>query len=333
MPTRILKNTVFFLGFLLWVGFVPAWNHAATIEVEQDDDEVAAGPTPAAVAAPKSVAPSPAPVKEKAVTSPANKKEEKVPPPAPAMTPVPKDETRATTSESAMPRVRVSDKMGFYYLVQAGFLAKDRGQITSVGKVIGSFDEQETYSTPHKTYIEFTQKEPAVKVGDLLVISRAEQAVTEPRTSFRGYWVENLAVVKVVELEAKKCQVEVVQSFRPFQKGDLARPYEDEVQRWKQAQTKKNLPDNAIQCFVAGGEPGRETFNKMDWVFLTAGSKRGLVEGQEFKLRRRLDTSDQTVESFAGKAQVFYAGPDYSLAEILYNHIPIEKGFEAVYQP
>jgi hypothetical protein len=119
----------------------------------------------------------------------------------------------------------------------------------------------------------------------------------------------------------------------PFEKGDWVRLYEDEVQRWKQAQTKKSLPENAIQCFVAGGEADREHFNKSDWIFLAAGSQRGIVEGQEFKLRKRLELVDQTVENFAGTAQVFYVGPTYSLAQILFNHIPIEKGFEAVYQP
>ncbi len=315
-------------------------SRAATIEVEEDEEAVLT-PTPMSLA-PKANVPVVTPAKDKttnslpALTAPAKNKD-KMPPPPPAV-PSPGPPTTAplvsaVSGENAMPRVRISDQIGFYYLVKAGFFTQEKDQVPKIGKVLGSFDDQEGYSTPHKTYIELVDKASAIKPEDLLVVSRIEQAVTEPRTGFNGFWVQNLGIVKVVEVEKTKCLVEVIKSFLPFEEGDWVRLYDDEVQRWKQAQTKKNLPNNAVQCFVAGGESDRQIFNKSDWIFLAAGSKRGIVEGQEFKLRKRMELVDGAVEKFAGTAQVFYVGSDYSMAEILFNHIPIEKGFEAVYQP
>ena len=341
MSTDLSKRLIFKLGVLALLWVLPSMSQAATIEVEEEDEEVALTPTPMAPlpkmnAAVTTSAKEKSPGPSQAPKVPA-KNEDKIPPPPPAVPssapPMVAPPAPVAPNETTMPRVRISDKIGFYYLVKAGFFTKEKDRVPKIGKVLGSFDEQDTFSTPHKANIEFEEKAPEVKKDDLLVISRAELSVTEPRTNFNGYWVQNLGIVKVVEVEKTKCRVEVVKSFTPFEKGDWVRPYEDEVQRWKQAQTKKSLPDSPIQCFVAGGEPSRETSNKSDWVFLTAGAKRGLVEGQEFKLRKRLELVDRTVENFVGAAQVFYVGQDYSIAEILFNHVPIEKGFEAVYQP
>jgi hypothetical protein len=72
-----------------------------------------------------------------------------------------------------------------------------------------------------------------------------------------------------------------------------------------------------------------------DWVVLTAGQKEGLVEGQLLKLREYDSTGflSEPVHQPVGDVQVFYAGPEYSMAQILRCSEPITNGFEAWYQP
>ena len=79
----------------------------------------------------------------------------------------------------------------------------------------------------------------------------------------------------------------------------------------------------------------RHYWTTSDFIILTAGSKKGVVEGQKFELRKFENRADKT-ESLhvpVGKVEVFYAGPNYSLARILTSHIPVEAGFEAFYDP
>jgi hypothetical protein len=111
--------------------------------------------------------------------------------------------------------------------------------------------------------------------------------------------------------------------------------YDAEIQRWKDAHAKKTLPTHPIQCVVAGGGPEREQLTETDYVILSAGSKKGVVEGLVFELRSTQETGfmEQSIKTLRGKAQVFYVGEDYAMARIINSNAPIHKGFEAVYKP
>ena len=113
------------------------------------------------------------------------------------------------------------------------------------------------------------------------------------------------------------------------------KPYDSEIQRWKDAHAKQALPTKPIQCKVAGGEPNRTQMEETDFIILTAGAKKGVVEGQVFELRnsREMGFMEKPLQILAGKAQVFYVGPDYAMARILKSSVGIQKGFDAVYQP
>ncbi len=297
---------------------IPNFSKAVTVEVEEDEEDVAAVPT---------------------VVSPENKpKTEQVKntlrSQASVQTVVPQNST-APGTESLKPRVRINDKIGFYYFVRAGFVTRSQVQPHFIGKVVGNFDNQTQFSTPHKTYIELASSKTEVKPGDLLVVFRNDEPLKESGNDLSGFWVQNLAIVKVLEVEKKRCQLEVLQSFYPFEVGDKVRFYDDEIQRWKQAQIKKNLPDHPVKCFVVGGGLNQTKFNQAEWIILSGGSGKGIVEGQKFQLREYKETGlfQPVLQTPQGVAQVFYAGEGFSIAQILFNHIPIEKGFEAVYQP
>ena len=76
-------------------------------------------------------------------------------------------------------------------------------------------------------------------------------------------------------------------------------------------------------------------FNQSDFIILTAGTRKGVVEGQTFELRqnrgRGLFKDPEHV--LKGKARVFYAGANYSMAQIIESRESIQKGFEADYRP
>ncbi|HVM32167.1 MAG TPA: hypothetical protein VMU88_03470 [bacterium] len=230
-------------------------------------------------------------------------------------------------------RVRISDNVGFYYFVSAGYLVSDDSKVPSLGKVTGDFQGKMIFGTPQKVYVRLVNA--LVKPGDFLVVYRIDGNVEEAQAGFVGERVRNLAILQIEEVQADRCLAVVKESFGPFREGDLVKSYGDEILRWKQAQHRKLLPSKPIHCQVADGTDGMEHYAQNQWVILTAGQKDGVVEGQMFKLRQSDSTGflSEPVHDPLGDAQVFYAGPNYSIAQILRCSEPIKKGFEAWYQP
>jgi hypothetical protein len=231
-------------------------------------------------------------------------------------------------------KVRINRNIGFYYLLRAGYVVSDGSEIPSLGEVIETNGDT-LYSTSEKLFIRLISVKTEVKPGDLWVIYRTVDRVWEPKSKFSGFWVNNLAVVKVLEVQKQRCQAEVKKCFGFVKNGDKVKLYDGEIQRWKDAHLKKPLPTQPIQCRVAGGDSSRDHMSETDFVILTAGSKKGVVEGQVFELRSTQKTGflEKPIQTLRGKAQVFFVGPDYAMARILKSNIPIQKGFEAVYQP
>ncbi len=324
MPIKKLKVSAFSLILIsvLIVSFLrPVLAVSATIEVEEDEADMDAPPTPTV----------PAPRSENTRREDSKAREE---PPKSEIT-LKQDKPVEDKPGSKMARVRINDKIGFYYFVSSGFLVPEESKVSSVGHVVGSFDNQVSYSTGKKTYIEVSSTKYGVKPGDLLIVYNTIYNVRESQSGFSGLYVRNLGIVKVLSVEKRRCQVEVKKTFYPFEAGDQVRFYDDELKRWKQAQVKKTLPDHPVKCYVAGGYPNMDNFNQPEFIFITAGSKKGVVEGQKFQLREVKPAGlwDPPILVERGIAQVFYTGPEYSLAQIITNNFPIQKGFEAIYQP
>jgi hypothetical protein len=293
---------------------------ATTIEVENQDEDITVASTPLPTgsvpttiskqdATPKLSAPQMSPAREET---------------GPSMT---------ASSNSSSRRVRVNEHVNFHYFMKAGYAVLRESETHSIGNVISTLNDDLNYTTPKRIYLEMTSNTNGVKAGDFFVIYRSSQPIQESQSGFSGFLVENLAVVQVLEVQKQKCQAEIKQSFKPFRSGEKVKPYEDEVKRWKQAQIKKALPDHPLRCFVATGEAG-QSIQITDFIILTAGSKKGVVEGQKFELRQHNETdTGEILRTPSGHAQVIFAGPDSSTAQIISNNVTIQKGFEAVYRP
>ncbi len=299
---------------------------AKTIEVEEDSESLSASPTPVAV--------SPAQKTQKTTAKSITTKTK------PVLNN--NDTLEASPSGSLTARVRAGDNISFYYFTKAGFVANQPSQIPSIGKIVGDLSENETsgsgdisYSMAKKPYVEISSK-VELKKGDLLVVYQfGPDKLNEPRSNFTGFLVENNAIVKVSSAQKKYCEIEIVKSFTPFHAGDHVKYYSDELQRWRKAQTKKSMPNKEVRCFVAGGDPQKSGYSQTDFIVLTAGSNNGVVEGQTFQICQPVRNSGISDELHVprGMARVFYAGPNYSMAQILSSHEAIQKGFEAIYRP
>jgi hypothetical protein len=150
-----------------------------------------------------------------------------------------------------------------------------------------------------------------------------------------GTQVAHLGVGRVVEVQGGRCLVKVDRSYKPIQPGDEVKLYEDEVQRGQQSRRMEKLPSSEIQCRVCGGDPWLDRYTTNDYVILSAGSEQGVVAGQVFLLRQR-DTKPGwkgPADATVGRVKVFYAGPDYSMAKVLMNSIPVTRGTRALYSP
>jgi hypothetical protein len=351
------KTLNFFLMVLAFSLGAASLLRATTVEVENDDDDILAAPTPMN----GSSNPQAVPPRNKTADTDLDLEDQSekaapasisAPPPTPTLaakkvpmeTPTPtivpnrsqeNNEAQANSLPFSGKRVRISDKVGFYYFVSAGFLSSDPARIPSIGTVIGSGDYNQNFSTPKRTYLQLESDHTKVKPDDLLVIFRTVTPIQEPHSGDLGFQVENLAIVKIIEIQKERVLVEVKESFRPFQEGDRVEVYENEIRRWKQAQLKKALPSRSIKCFVVGGEANRQNYEQADFIYLSAGSKKGVVEGQNFDLREITDTGamEESLHTLRGVAQVIFSGPDSSTAQIISNHESIQKSFEAVYQP
>lgn len=337
-----------FLAVLVTFCFVALPLRAATIEVESDDEDISAPSTPSPASSNQPAKNQAAPqVEEKAGTL-AQSKPSSVPETLQApkgkgsnaltATPVPMEIPQtfssAASAASASSRVRISDNIGFYYFIKAGYVANP-SSVPVIGKVVGTFGKEVNLNILQKFYIETTSDKIKLTPGDLLVVYRNELPVSESHSGSLGYLVENLAIAKVIEVQKRRCLVEAIKAFDLFKSGDKVEPYDVEIKRWKQVQIKKPLPTNSLKCYVAGGEPGSRNFQRTDVIYLSAGTKKGVVEGQTFQLREYTDLGllKESIHSPQGKVQVIFAGPDASTAQILTCDELIQKGFEAVYQP
>lgn len=241
------------------------------------------------------------------------------------------DEGTGVSSDS----VADDEEITFDYFLKSGFVASDESQVPAVGKVIGSFEGQDSYSVPKKTYIELFSNKVKVQPGDLLVVFKGSGTLEESHSGFSARLIKNEAIVKVLEVQRRRCLIQVVKSFDVFRVGDRVKLYNDEVSRWKKSQIEKAPSNHPIKCYVAGGDFGRESWNKTEFIVLTAGAKKGVVEGLVFELREFKDTGlfDENLHIPRGTAEVFYVGSNYSMARIITNSEPIFKGFEAFYKP
>ena len=69
----------------------------------------------------------------------------------PVATPV-ADDAAADASDSAQ-RVRISDNIGFYYFVSAGYVTQDASKIPALGKITGDFTDQSTFSARRRKFM------------------------------------------------------------------------------------------------------------------------------------------------------------------------------------
>jgi hypothetical protein len=316
---RWLTEMVLLLVTVVWGMAAPLGVQAVTIEDEEgEDEELFEAPTPVpAKARPVSAQAAPAAVHNKVAASETSEEAQEI-----------------KADSSPTQKVRINRNVSFYYFLRAGYIVSNSSEVPSLGGVFGVSGEL-GYSAPKKMFIRLASPDTEVKEGDLWVVYRMTDQVSVPKSGFRGFWVRNLAVVKVLEVQKNRCQVQVVKSFGVISNGDKVKPYDVEIQRWKDAHLKKPLPAQPIQCVVAGGEPNHEQLTETDFIILTAGSKKGVVEGQIFELRSNLKTDplEKPVKILNGKAQVFYVGPNYAMARILKSSVGIQKDFEAHYQP
>ncbi|HVZ81976.1 MAG TPA: hypothetical protein VHE12_14405 [bacterium] len=334
MPTEKKVFGSFWVLVLVMLLARPVW--AATIEVESDEDEPTGTPTvvisPAEKAPVEKVIPTstPTPLPEPTLAPTA--------PPTVAPTSVTGEGTvgpeEKMGTQKPRPRVRVSDKVNFFSFVQAGYLVGDPTEVQGIGTVVG-IGNVENFTVGQKSAVDIDAARYPVKKGDLFFVYRCDRSIQELHLGHLGFQVENLGLVEVIEVQKLRHLVVVKKSFKPFMAGDQVVPYENEVKRWKRAQIKKPLPDQPIRAYVAGLDGARGHFSASDHILITAGSKKGVVEGQKFSLfevhQGEFDKEDLGIPT--GVAQVLYCGPECSIATILTSHEPIEAGFQAVYRP
>jgi hypothetical protein len=310
-----------YLGLALGPGLT-----AKIIEIEEEDESVqAATPTPR----PKK-APAATPV------TAGSKPQGATPAPTPAGTSPKKAEASkpAKAAEGAPgKRVKMGERVGFHYFVKSGFFVKDPSQASFVGKVRNIQDEI-TFSTPKRCKLQLTEGVASPGIGERLVVFRVQASVQERNSGYNGFWLKNLAVLKVTEVKEEGLLAETVKTYFPFKEGDLVKPYHEEVDRWNQASEKKSLPQEAIHCHVAGGDPDVKHYVQPEFILLTAGSEEGVVEGMVFQIRESPKSLEASVGSApVGAARVFFAGEGHSLAQVLHSSATLQKGFEAVYEP
>jgi hypothetical protein len=294
---------------ILLVGRAPA-PLANVISIEDEDSVV---PTPTPRSKPTKV-PTPPPSAKPEAQAPS------------------KPEGTAPASLKGDRGAKMSATLGFHYFVKSGFLVKDPGGVPSVGTV-RNFKGQISFSTPKRCRLEPSEGS-AFQVGDRFMVFHVGKAVQEEESGYSGFWVQNLAVVKVIESDEEGTFGEVVKTYAPFKDGDLLKPFNEEMDRWNQASTRKELPSQEIHCRVAGGEGVLKDLVQPGFVILTAGAEQGVVEGMVLEVRQpvaALDGAGKTTP--CGKVRVFYAGEDHSLAQILNSPDPIRKGFEAIFRP
>jgi hypothetical protein len=232
-------------------------------------------------------------------------------------------------------RTRASQSLSFYSFLAAGFVVSDSEPGDVLGKVIAASEDHMNYSQPAEAHVQLV-KPSRSKIGDLWTVYHLyEKSLEDSDVNFQGSWGETRAVVQVEEILKNVAKVKIIEGFEPFEEGDLVRDYGIDVKRWKRAQTKKNLPPAEIRCYVAGGAALNMNFNQLDNIVLTAGARKGVVEGMVFELDQKNEQGDGggAVLIPAGTAEVFYCGNTYSLARVTQSMYVIRKGFTAIYRP
>lgn len=312
---------VIFMSWIIWGTSGTALLNGKTIEIE-DEDVVAVTPTPVVKAVPK------APTRSDELVEPT-----KAGKPQPSSQ-TSKEASAPVRAAATGPRVRMDDKIGFHYFVKSGYVVQEGSDVASVGRV-EEYDFDPTYTFPKKCRLSLSEAGASTKIGDRLLVYRVRQRFNESRSGFTGYWVQNVAVLKVLETGEQGTLAQVLESFDPILVGDQLKTYDQELDRWNGARVKKPLPAESVHCFVAGGDFIHDQFSQSEFIVLTAGADQGVVEGQDFQLRDKKKTNDEeeALGKPVGLARVFFAGPGYSMARIVWNYEPVYKSFEARYEP
>jgi len=262
--------------------------------------------------------------------------EEKVEKPEPTATPMATESTSddftnagaaGKTTMTFLKRKVGLDKEWFNYVLTAGYLRAPKSHVAKLGTIVATLKDQ-------VDIIGFSSQ-IVLKVGDQLVVYRVLDPYSDPETGrFLGDYVKNLGLLRITEVDGQLLHCTVIGAWFPFFAGESVKSYEDELDRWKQSRRKHPLPAEPIQCSVAGPVPGTDRILTTEVAILSAGEDQGVVAGMNFQLRKPVEASvTQKTWMKAGSATVFYVGPGYSLAKVVWDVEPILKGYRAVYQP
>jgi len=246
------------------------------------------------------------------------------------------DETSAVgKSRNVIPGKRVGlSPEWFDFLIQAGYLVRSSSDIPKFGTIAETAHPDEYLMVGMHLVVSQSSKE-TVKVGDRLMVYRVLDGYVAPETKKSlGRFVKNLGILVVTRTGSNFVQADVVSVFAPFMINESVKPFEDELDRWKQSRRRKPLPADPIDCAVAGLPSGLERALMNDTVILSAGEDQGVVAGMDFEIQKPVEASvGKKVWVKTGKARVFFVGGKYSMAKIVWNRDLILCGFRAQYQP
>jgi len=243
-----------------------------------------------------------------------------------------------TTSKSTMTFLK--KKVGlssdwFPFIMTAGYLRAPKTHVAKLGTIVATLKDQVDIIGFSSQVVVKLSRRTDLKAGDELVVYRVLDPYSDPETGrFLGDFIKNLGLLRITEVDGQLIHATVIGAWFPFYAGESVKPYEDELDRWKQSRRKHPLPAEPIQCSVAGPVPGTDRILTNEVAILSAGEDQGVVAGMNFQLRKPVEaTVTQKTWMKVGSATVFYVGPGYSLAKVIWGLEPILNGYRAVYQP
>jgi hypothetical protein len=217
------------------------------------------------------------------------------------------------------------NKITFYEFFRAGFLVNSSSQIPLIGK-ISRISRNPSYLTSHDLLIVHLISNYYPKVNEKMTIFEIPRSIPG-----YGNYVENLGIAKILKSSHKQCLAEIIYAIHQIKRGDLVSPFLVEQSRFQYEKNyvQKTKLTHIRGKIVSGIYTSPVTFysgvNQL--VIINVGTKEGALLGQQFLIKRPLNSNRLSIFPTIGILKIVQLGKNYSIAKILNAKIPIQKGF------
>ncbi len=258
-------------------------------------------------------------------------------------------ENLSTEVQAAKPQVSLQGQVQQRAIPRALFYEKERPVITPellltagyltvydhpFGTIIDHYEKNAISASPGDWIYVNKGLKDGVKKGDVFYVYNRSEPVLDPDTEDEaGYIVSIVGIITIEEVSEETSGASVTMVYDIMQRGDALLPrYEVKA---PQLDPDRPLDDKTIEAKVMTVRNGKKGIAENDIVYLNAGRKQGVAEGDIFKVvehrEERNPEEGHGLEIDLGRVQVISVRQDTATALVINAYNEIRAGDRLTY--